>query len=172
MLHSCIPKLDIEMAIFTRNNFFETPCMIIILQSIYFFLFVLHSSFHMCTYKFGRSHCRGDSGGPFLVKDPEIQNGRFEIVNWRDTFIDISDKAKWVCFLIVSHPFILVSCIVYTPCPWRYTEIGVASFGPSSGCGEYPAGFTRINPVVLDWITEVTTGIFRSDRISSFYIIG
>ena len=40
----------------------------------------------------------------------------------------------------------------------RYTQIGVASFGPSSGCGEYPAGFTRINPAVLGWIGVVTAG--------------
>ena len=40
----------------------------------------------------------------------------------------------------------------------RYTQIGVASFGPDTGCGEYAAGFTRINPAVLGWIEAVTAG--------------
>ena len=38
----------------------------------------------------------------------------------------------------------------------RYTQIAVASFGPTrqTKCGQKPAGFTRLTPEVLDWVEK------------------
>ena len=52
----------------------------------------------MCTYKLGRSTCKGDSGGPLLIKDPEIQNGRFDcLILIEDTHYvrDLYDQIKY-----------------------------------------------------------------------------
>ena len=86
----------------------------------------LYCSVHICASTANGDSCQGDSGGPLIV----LENGRYVFY----IFIDC--------------------CLVWIQFIYRYTQIGVVSFGNECANPDFPGVYARLTEV-LNWIRDV-----------------